>query len=326
MHQSLFNATPNTSNADELNRLSRKIICEKLASIQQQLSQQLEIDLTDEVQRFNQYKHNGIVNPALFFYYFKIKKNVTEGNLDIILDTLCQLNAQPINLSRKHQPNISSALNTSWEIEMINDKARQDVISPFGMENNYEVVRPVFNHQIELQQQSIVRAIDMLAQSDKTHIDSALHNLYAIKLFEGSIRAFSYQGAFGQIYIRVPQESDHPIAYYLEHIVHECAHQYLFALQLLDPVVLNKPNELYNAPIRVAKRPMSGIFHACFVLSRMVRCFRKTKDYFEGSLANDFNQRIDQWFNQSYDVVKQHAQLTDRGRHLFESLRDCAYE
>src|SRR5206468_121331 len=98
---------------------------------------------------------------------------------------------------------------------------------------------------------------------------------------------------------------NNPVPYYLEHIVHECAHQHLFALQLIDPVVLNDKNELFDAPIRLQKRPMDGIFHACFVLARMVRCFNKTNQYFDGKVHQEFTTRINMWFDKSYQTVKQ---------------------
>src|SRR5204862_5128643 len=129
-------------------------------------------------------------------------------------------------------------------------------ISEFGMKNKFELIRPIFNKDIELQKKLVLEALKILKESDNFHYYAATKPLSAIKIFDGTIRGFSYQAAYGNIYIRIPQIKNDPVPYYLEHIVHECAHQHLFALQLIDPVVLNDKSQLFDAPIRLQKRPM----------------------------------------------------------------------
>lgn len=327
MHTSLFTVAPDKNNADSLNNLVGEIICQKLASIISQIGEQINLDFENEIDQLKDYK-NGLINPALFHYYFKLKDAIASGELTDILDVISLIAHQPVTVIRtdKCLPNITSVIDCEWEKDLFNKTARKDSISEFGMKNNFELVRPVFHKELLKQREYIKSALGILDQIDEVHSYAAINHLCAIKVFDGTIRGFSYQSAYGNIYIRTPEPTDVPIAYYLEHIVHECAHQHLFALQLLDSVILNDKSELFDAPIRKQKRPMDGIFHACFVLARMVRCFRKTGPHLGETNNEQFLNKIDIWFNKSYQTVKDHAKLTDNGTRIFNSFKPYAYE
>lgn len=59
------------------------------------------------------------------------------------------------------------------------------------------------------------------------------------------------------------------LADYVENLIHEMSHIDLFIRQLIDPIV--EKNVLLNSPLRKNKRPTIGVFHAAFVLSRVVK-------------------------------------------------------
>lgn len=327
MYTSLFTVAPDKENADTLSGLVGEIICQKLGSIIIQIGEQINTDFAHEVEKFHNHM-NGFINPALFHYYFKLKDAIASCELTEILDVISLIAHQPVTLSRRENnlPNISSVIDSEWEKELFNKTTRKDPVSEFGMENNFELVRPIFNKTLLIQSAYIKSALEILNQIDAIHSYAALNHLYAIKLFDGTIRGFSYQSAYGNIYIKTPESTDIPVAYYLEHIVHECAHQHLFALQLLDTIILNDKNELFNAPIRKQKRPMDGVFHACFVLARMVRCFRNAGNLLGSSNNELFLNKIDTWFSKSYETVKEHAKLTENGKRIFNSFKPYAYE
>jgi hypothetical protein len=58
------------------------------------------------------------------------------------------------------------------------------------------------------------------------------------------------------------------LADYVENLTHEISHIDLFIRQLIDPLV--EKNVLLDSPLRNNKRPTIGVFHAAFVLSRVV--------------------------------------------------------
>ena len=55
---------------------------------------------------------------------------------------------------------------------------------------------------------------------------------------------------------------------YFKTIVHEAAHNLLFALARSEPLVSDDPHELRHSPLRRQDRPMDGIYHAAFVSAR----------------------------------------------------------
>ena len=326
MNTNFFTAVPDKGYTDTLNELTKNTICEKLSSIIAQIGEQINIDLSKEIEAFN-IVDNQLVNPALFYYYFQLKEAIISEEVDQILDTISLLAHQQTTLKsgKFKYPKIGSVLDQEWEKNLFIKTTRKDIISEFGTENGFEIIRPIFAAKLNSQIDAIKTALNVLVDTDEIHSYAATNYLQAIKVFDGTIRGFSYQAAYGNIYIRIPHEAKDNRAYYLEHIVHECAHQYLFALQIFDPVVVNDNSELYDAPIRIQKRPMNGIFHACFVLARMVRCFRKTNQIFEGTVYSEFQERINHWFDKSYTIVNEHAKLTEQGRKVFTSLKECAY-
>lgn len=321
----LFNSVPNSLDADLLNEKVKYLMIDKISSILSQLSDQIDVDLSVEINKFNNFNNEGIINPSLFYYYFKLKSAIESQELDKILDVIILLSSDSITIRNTSKPLILSAFDSIWEQDVLTKNARKKIISEFGMKHGFEQVMPVFNEEINKQKTNILSAIEILSISDPKHYHVALNNLHSIKLFEGSIRGFSLQEAYGNIYIRTPRENDNDILYYLEHIIHECAHQNLFALQMIDPVVLNDNKDRYIAPIRKQLRPMDGIFHACFVLARMTRGFRIAEEYIDSPEYNKFYSRIEKWFRGSYQTVKENAVLSENGKALFSTFEECAY-
>jgi len=75
----------------------------------------------------------------------------------------------------------------------------------------------------------------------------------------------SYHGA-----ILVCPQANWSLAHYLETLVHESAHLELNIRRMLDPLLLNPQEEAYSS-LRSSPRPMLGVLHAVFVLSRTVK-------------------------------------------------------
>lgn len=109
----------------------------------------------------------------------------------------------------------------------------------------------------------------------------------------------------------------------LDFIVHEQSHLYLHLLNTDDPIVLN-PHEMHEAPLRVDKRPLMGIFHATFVISRMHYVLKKAlslnvipedeREYCEEQVL-DYKKRC----QSGREVLKKHAQMTPLGEALIAS-------
>jgi hypothetical protein len=123
---------------------------------------------------------------------------------------------------------------------------------------------------------------------------------------------------------------------YLENLVHEAAHHHLNYVLFSDPVILNEDSGRYSSPLRREKRPLSGIYHAMFVLARtmyMIRVLQKHPDFDPetDSIASAYNNAgnsssFEQKFQDCWTVLKDHAKLTTVGMKLMESSREMAFE
>jgi len=84
----------------------------------------------------------------------------------------------------------------------------------------------------------------------------------------------SGMGVFGALFFSHEVLSPSIIDAY-ERIIHESAHLFLYAVSFIDPIVLNDTTEQYHHGLREDLRPMIAVFHACFVLGRMIFSLEK---------------------------------------------------
>ena len=109
-------------------------------------------------------------------------------------------------------------------------------------------------------------------------------------------------------------------------LIHESSHLKLFSAYLDDEIVLNDPNEVYSSPLRREARPMNGIYHAAFVLARMVSFMHNLRTTGQagaviGTGLAALDSRINgavQGFEAAYDVISSQGQLTSLGRTIIE--------
>ena len=136
------------------------------------------------------------------------------------------------------------------------------------------------------------------------------------------IRSASSFNLFGLITIWA--DPLHSSTYYLQQIVHETAHLRLFLTNMDDELVLNPPDQRFTAPFRDDSRPMLGIFHALFVLCRMVLALRKVESgNTDPSRSSDIRLKLSRSEQRFYDTAKEtrdNGVLTTLGQSIFD---DC---
>lgn len=321
----MFTAVPSLSESLRIRGLSNSIIIENLVSITQQISDQLDIDLSCETEVFHSFDTTQKISPLLYNNYFLIKKAAKEGDVPKLLDALVNISTNSLYGDKLKIGTISQNRNCSQTMNSI----RQKVISEFGEKHGYETINPVFQSQLDEHRTEVTGALSLLDESEPQHLSSIKAMVNEVKLFDGSVRGFTEMEMLGDIFIRISHPTNNPKLYYLEHLVHEAAHVQLFSLQNYDPLILNDSNELFVAPIRVQQRPMQGIFHACFVLARMLRAFRLLEPYTIGDMEYErrtFLSRIEGWYETAFTTVEKNAKFTDTGRAFFLTLNECAYE
>lgn len=105
-------------------------------------------------------------------------------------------------------------------------------------------------------------------------------------------------------------------------LIHESSHLKLFIAYLDDEIVLNDPNARYSSPLRREGRPMNGLFHAAFVLARMVCLLTDLRrvgfDGLSDAQLAATSARLRQQFAEAYAVIATEGQLTERGQAIMD--------
>jgi HEXXH motif-containing protein len=109
-------------------------------------------------------------------------------------------------------------------------------------------------------------------------------------------------------------------------IVHEAAHDVLFALAPKEGVVTNPDSERYGSPLRADPRPLEGIYHATFVLARIDLAARTM---LESGRLNDEQEILARRLLENADLfydglatLERHADFTEIGRSALASAEN----
>ena len=120
-----------------------------------------------------------------------------------------------------------------------------------------------------------------------------------------------------------------------EALVHELAHQKLFALgvefESSKRLVLNLPTELYPSPVREAKRPMTAVVHATYAWYYIVNLQLKmiAAEYEKGIDPQVLHVFVHRYFirnvvslKKGFDVVQRSVKCDEVGRDFFGGFFD----
>ena len=108
-------------------------------------------------------------------------------------------------------------------------------------------------------------------------------------------------------------------------LVHESSHLLLFALSSQSALTKNAGTERYSSPVRSDPRPIDGIFHACFVTSRVHLAMKRLIGSGRLSAEEMAAARRSLVHNghaaqESLDLLKRHAELTSAGEAILAEL------
>ncbi|AIL13125.1 hypothetical protein IM40_05775 [Candidatus Paracaedimonas acanthamoebae] len=173
--------------------------------------------------------------------------------------------------------------------------------------------------------------IKSLFQQGLNLIAQSCDDLYKeITVFLGEIFTFespqvkygSSFNLFGLIYVR--ESLPFTPADVVDTLAHEAAHLYLFSLSADDPLVLNPPEERYIGSLRKDKRPLIGLYHGCFVISRILYALRAL--YSHKLLSEEDQARcavlIEEYkvkYASLLEIIQKHAKMTTLGQSILGS-------
>ncbi|QUJ69822.1 hypothetical protein KDD30_24225 (plasmid) [Photobacterium sp. GJ3] len=156
-------------------------------------------------------------------------------------------------------------------------------------------------------------------------INGLIDNIVIIE--SNGVNAGSYLNALGTFIMRTFKPESEHWTRILEHIVHESAHNLLYHIWYQEPLITDDDG-LYYTPFRLDHRPLSGVYHAMYVLARTIFAFdmllqnsviREVEIKSHYNEANNNTPFKDKFF-QTVKVIESSRKMTSFGNKL---LDDC---
>jgi hypothetical protein len=162
--------------------------------------------------------------------------------------------------------------------------------------------------------QEVLRRIREVDSASAAEFDALVTDV--VIMSSNAINGGTSFKAFGYLLLR-ERNFDPDWTNYLETLIHEAAHLYLYCLWSIDPIIIDDGGRMYKSPLRAEPRPLSGIFHAMFVLARIIRSL--------GKFARDprYGEDISR-MSTAYNNARNSAPLLEKFEDAFEVVRDNA--
>ena len=119
----------------------------------------------------------------------------------------------------------------------------------------------------------------------------------------------------------------HDLKTTIEYIIHETAHQYIYHLTVFDG--LCEGEGMFKSPLRKDPRPIEGIYHATFVLARIISFYKSAlgkSKYIPDDFIKSQIMTYSKKYHDGYEVIAKNATLTDLGKELIESTKPMVNE
>lgn len=322
--QSHYTAIPGENHPKGLLIAFQKSILESFQEHIESIAFKTRIDLNYLQKKIAQIDPGARLSPAIFGIYARLRDAYRCNHLEPIFESLQALRMVPQDQLYAPKRNYNSILTDTWENHSIQEIHREALSS----QEDIQMLPLLHWHSEDFPPESLRQAERIIAQLEPAMWHEIEIYVSYIKLFLGkALESVTSPRYFGAIYLRLPSQEEDPISYYISTVLHETAHLHLFAMMSGDKLVLNAENELFASPLRKDKRPMTGILHATFVLSRMIRFFRKYVARFEvGETTLNMLQKSEHLFSEGIETIRQNARLTEAGTSLFNSLEPCSFE
>lgn len=319
-----FTAFPAGKSAITLLQNFRELLIQNLIeclnSIQSALPE--DVDISFLIKKYKKLGSSKNFSPAIYSLITKLIRVASDGIVPSIIDVLHELsilNEKDISNSKFE---ISSILTENWERDFV-DKIRKDIIA--GKNNRETIILPIINPDLSNFINAYSNIVGQIKRLDFEFYQEIAYYVTRLKLFNGKgLTATTSSSVFGAIYLNIPSNDKNIESYFFEHIVHETSHLQLEILFAFDKIVLNKVTEKFKSPLRKDPRPMLGIFHATFVLCRMVRLFNRMAHINSDKKYTEQLNIFRNQFEQGLEVIEKSAVLTENGKRIYSSFVKAA--
>ena len=254
------------------------------------------------------------LEPRLFARLATLMEAMQRKDIYAAYDTVQAWQSDPPDTWATNQIKTESIAIHAWEQATLTE-ARETKVDPAASLQLF----PLLEADLESVTGIASEALDKIGQVDSAMLAEIKAHVSLIKLFKGrGVEGFSSLKSFGAIWLQLPQ-TEKALAWFLEHLVHECSHLHLNALLAIDPLLLN-PNELHQAPIRPDPRPLFQVLHGTFVLARNCRVHRKLVSRWPRPDLEASLSQFESQFLRGLDVLRTSMKPTPLGQRLLNSL------
>lgn len=319
-----FTSLPRHGDAKLAHLIYKKKLKDSLISLIKSANQAFKNGIWSELgEKIEQLKTQKRFSPSLYYLHHSLLVSMQKNDALLVKKILQKIKS----LHETGICNESLLVNHGIEKDYERFIAKEaEKIKVRNIRGELPKIKKNFSLDLNKYKTMISDSINFIQNHDPAMSDQIKEYVSSITLFEGQgAMGMTDVRGFGAILLRVPEKWHDPLSYFSEHLIHETSHLHLHALMSIDPLILNSPEEKYTAPIRLDKRPMFGVFHATFVLSRIVRFFR----YIVAIKPNNpkFAQTlntVEKQFSTGLDVVKQNARCTALGEKIKFSFENTA--
>ncbi len=337
MDVSLTCPEPHKTNATLLQQIFREKIKKSFILLLQEAARVLKKTYQDQIDFVDTLQVERKFSLHIYYNYYSLLAYMAKNDVDNC-KKLCDSLSDALTEKNSYaaQINIVNFTNEKWENNFLNDLLNK------GIQGEYEVIN---ENEFQSNKNIIINVLEKIRLACSTMYDEIINHLSLIELVKGKFDIYSASSVkyLGALPIALPDTSIDPMHYFFDVIIHEEAHSHLNIIMGLDPIVLNKQDELFLSPARKVPRPMKGIFHAHFVFYRLVYMYKMAytlfilnkgnyseikQDVINSSIKDlpwDFEIRLSAYiekYKQGEKMIKDNAKLTEKGLLLFDNMSE----
>lgn len=307
-----FSAEPSGERTAKIHVCYRRYFIQQFLSSIDATAEGIKLDVSHIRDRIAGLDPEMRLSPAAYVCLADLGEAMSSGNITRVLDALWSIQRTTDAELRDGDLRVEPAFSEEWE-RLFLSNVRGSEIDGEGA----RLLRPLIDPDPSGHFVGVHEALKVIGVVDPQMRAEFDELVCRVELFTGKgYYGFSSPAAFGAIFIRLPDAE--PCEYFLEHLVRDLSHLALNMLMIHDPLLEN-PGDMHKTRLSDDERPLFLILQATYVLSRLVRVFRRAGEREPGRYDETLDH-LEKKYGEGFRTVEREARLTDPGRLLFRSF------
>jgi HEXXH motif-containing protein len=311
-------ARPDGRRAHQLHHHLRDNTVRSTVALVQSAEKGLRADHAELVDRWAAVDTTRPFSPAVYINHFALLAAISRSDAGAVRSAVNALALLRPEDCHAEGLTLATVRGTAWENPILTRLRAHPVPDRFG---RMTVMDPLPADDFARCEADVRAALELIEAADpemRAEVDQYVRHV-CLSRGSGITGATSLQ-FFGAVFLREPYPEYHRVMYFFEHLVHETSHLNLNIIQTIDPLVLNPASELRRSPLRRDPRPIMGIFHAQFVLTRLVHIYRRVQPLVTDSIFTSHAQTIEDKYQGGLATLNEAGRFSETGRRLLDSM------